>query len=1410
MIFFAGVDDTRERLHCHRCEYYTTVTARMEMHIKRHDVEPNFQCPKCLCLFLEEKYLTRHKNFAHIGITKPTRMTGRRRLMNVKKEPEWSQVDDTTEPQQYIMGKDKDGKLVKITYKTPKTEPSLTTQCLQCEEIFSEEIQLTKHITIVHPEINNLFRFISDDLVCKKCYFTTDSLSIMHSHIQMHVIGCIHHCSTCKELFLDEESLNIHTPHCLQSLTDSFSEQQAKLLMFREENRCLLCHKIYSAKKHLQKHQLEVHHVTVTKLECEPKPRHAAVDDDQRTTDRGNAINMSQMTKVLLSSKAGLNHHSGRLPDEDDKQQPEEGLVYQCDMCSLTFLSLSDLKEHIKKQHTVNLPCPVCDNTFINDRDLHKHIRVKHQKHACNFCPYIARNPESLDSHERHHLKSSIEKCILCISDETFSNLGMLELHYRMSHNIEVVERTLSEGMKTIFYACTVCTFESFDIDEFDGHQAEHARKLKFRCTLCERSFQNRFSALQHQKKNHAVEIKKKEEELRQNQPIKEKTDTFEDMNMDTGLSLPTVSETLPDTITTNNITNEPFSDIQTIAEAMTQLDNISNSNTEKQDKTGVENKTQEPQEATTAEEPEVTFFEEFSEYVCDQCNKVFSKYFALKRHQATVHQKRVPESEEIVPEVKQTEDKENETVLFKCDECNKVFSKCMALTQHKKNMHPKEQNVATVFTCDVCSKTFRKCFALHQHKKRFHGETSPELVFDEDKGKLFRASDMPVRVKKRKRSIYEIEEYSVNNVSNITDGVRLRKCRMCAATFRDSLSLMRHIRLEHSKLDTDDPEDMSSDEDNNIEYKCTICSFTTDNPRVFSAHEQSHKEQPSTLYECHVCNVKFTRLENLNKHYLRVHNNVSNVDSLVSQNKLPENPVCWVCSHQTMGKEQYQNHMSEAHKFNLKCEKCYFCGESTKQLDWHAKKHEKGACLNCKFCFHLFYESRALDVHVSKVHGQQPETAGDIAESAHNTGPTVEMDVASENTGQDFNDVEAAMQAATTDTSSTALSTDELQHLQALKQALEEDLIPTTQQSTANEHQTTVHQQPADTSQQLGISSITSISGDQYNNQQVVYMDGTNYAAGQTTTQQLVNEHGQIVNEQGQIVNEQGQVVENQVQQLVNEQGQLVNEQGQLINEHGQLINEQGQPVENQTQQLVNEHGQIVNEQGEVIQNQTQLVNEHGQLVNEQGQLIDEHGQVVENQVQQLVNEHGQFVNEQGQLIDEQGQVVENQVQQLVNEQGQLVNEQGQLINEQGQLINEQGQIVENQLVNEHGQLVNEQGQLVNEQGQVLENQGQIVDGQIATVTAESQQLVTEGVEQQYTSDGQAVYATDEIALQPGQVIYQNENGEHFIVQQDPNAEMPQEEMTDGIQQVVTQQTEGIQLDTMQQNRESAEPMEH
>ena len=99
-----------------------------------------------------------------------------------------------------------------------------------------------------------------------------------------------------------------------------------------------------------------------------------------------------------------------------------------------------------------------------------------------------------------------------------------------------------------------------------------------------------------------------------------------------------------------------------------------------------------------------------------------------------------------------------------------------------------------------------------------------------------------------------------------------------------------------------------------------------------------------------------------------------------------PSKPTCWLCPFQAFSKEMYQQHMKEQHDLEKACNLCYFTAESIKQLDWHVTKHRQGAKLSCRFCFHLFYESRALDVHVSKVHGPQPETAGDIAESAHNT----------------------------------------------------------------------------------------------------------------------------------------------------------------------------------------------------------------------------------------------------------------------------------------------------------------------------------------------------------------------------------------------------------------------------------------
>ena len=852
-----------EPLMCHLCPYKTRLEPKLDQHKSLHELNPSYQCNECHALFSEEKFLVIHNDLAHIGLTEDEMVRRKTKLeRRIKKEEPVFIVTDrqsTGDKETLIFKRGtkkmytkrlKSGEIVTLRTKDEHTKrdrlPAEIKACLQCGEVITEELKLSRHITAVHKEVNSEFVFREHDLICKACQFTTDALSVMQVHVQMHLMNLEYQCRECFALFLKEEHLARHSTQCPKSEdNERAAAEDYKMMIYREENRCSICSRAFKSRKLLVNHLRTIHNVDVirTKRAAEnddsgwedyftddsdtfddlddmlqqvyseeqgsqetkeqPASTDVAMETSTTTTSTPSAEQRDSTVKILPTQK----QNNEKSPDGDDGGR-------QCRMCSMLFTDTAKLKSHMMVTHLMKHECGDCDVVCTTMHELHKHIKVEHKRYACSFCPYTARNSTCLAAHERHHIKSNSESCSLCAGDIMYNNFAMLELHYKTQHNIEVIESSLSAVSRTVFYACCVCTYESCDVDDFDGHHAEHARKIKFKCKLCDKIFLKRFSAAQHQKRVHAEEISRLEPNSDESAKVTPEPDA-----------------------------SAPIETLQTadaIAEAM-------NGNGKESESEG--------QADTTAEgEINLKYFQEINEYVCDQCPKIFDKYFALKRHQTKAH---MPVKDTVKPS--QTEESPKAVVAgdkvhlrslltqplvqmggdaqhvvapvtaaeplimdtsmplladdstvpaepkddpmhFTCDECPKSFTKLFALQQHRKKIHHRviTNDEDGAYSCEICSKSFRQKFALHQHKKKSHPDNLPEFVFDEKKGRLFLSSELPPP-KKRKRVTHTIKEEKTENPpeSPIITGPRKRKCRLCAEKFSDSMSMMRHIRYD-------------------------------------------------------------------------------------------------------------------------------------------------------------------------------------------------------------------------------------------------------------------------------------------------------------------------------------------------------------------------------------------------------------------------------------------------------------------------------------------------------------------------------------------------------------------------------------------------------------------------------------
>lgn len=113
-------------------------------------------------------------------------------------------------------------------------------------------------------------------------------------------------------------------------------------------------------------------------------------------------------------------------------------------------------------------------------------------------------------------------------------------------------------------------------------------------------------------------------------------------------------------------------------------------------------------------------------DYVCDTCNRIFTRKYSLKRHIKTMHN--------------------HGSLPFKCDSCNAAFSRRDMLDSHKGRVH---SNNPLPFKCDSCQKTFSSISTLNRHTKSLHSDTDTMVVGCDVCGKTFRRNDCLIRHKR-------------------------------------------------------------------------------------------------------------------------------------------------------------------------------------------------------------------------------------------------------------------------------------------------------------------------------------------------------------------------------------------------------------------------------------------------------------------------------------------------------------------------------------------------------------------------------------------------------------------------------------------------------------------------------------
>ncbi len=666
---------------------------------KKSDQTEGFSCWFCKASFVDVNSLNQHVQEEHysLGKTEATPPLSKRAL--VKQE--------VVNPKFYCFECSEQFKSNR-TFKDhlARKHEEKKFHCSKCNASYARKAMLTNHF-----RTNHLLR----NLVCQFCKKVLSSIKTLSIHLFMVHEYKIKHgesltfaspestlpetCQNSVESFETTEakphpeiSVNPETETDYVEMQDLNTEEETPINSEPTRFPCLICPKVFKSKKKLNDHNIVVHEEkNILCTDCGSRfarfyqlRRHIK---SSHTNETKNVV-CPQCNDVLSSEKSLYSHV--RVMHKDTR--------YLCHICDKRFAKRDDLKEHSMVEHrdVVLAKCEDCDEEFETQTLLRKHrIKVhKDRPFTCEHCDQTFTTNDHLTRHiqkihcgvnlpvekssvpsfpchicgkdftsnwhlKRHvvgiHSESNARICRMCY--KTFTTDEELKVHLNTEHSdkryeCEPCKKTFSSRWHLkrhtdihhsdgLNYSCDLCLLSFKTSDQLKSHIRSEHEGIRNICQFCEKEFSSSWHLKRHNEVHHS-DVSKYQCEMCDN--------SFK---------------------TSNHLKNH------------------------------------------------VRIEHEGKVSKCEQCEKVFSTGWHLKRHIETAHT--LPGSES---EISQTVGghTENNSIIKQegrhsmCDQCEKVFSSSWHLKRHIQTAHS-----GNYFACEMCTKSFKSTVHLVNHVRKIH-----------------------------------------------------------------------------------------------------------------------------------------------------------------------------------------------------------------------------------------------------------------------------------------------------------------------------------------------------------------------------------------------------------------------------------------------------------------------------------------------------------------------------------------------------------------------------------------------------------------------------------------------------------------------------------------------------------------
>ena len=287
----------------------------------------------------------------------------------------------------------------------------------------------------------------------------------------------------------------------------------------------------------------------------------------------------------------------------------------------------------------------------------------------------------------------------------------------------------------------------------------------------------------------------------------------------------------------------------------------------------------------------------------------------------------------------------------FVCQHCGVSFTREKALESHKK-VH--EENEPS-FDCEVCGDSFYDNSALEEHLDSRHNYTQTV-----QKNKVNKSVSKP-RARQQQQPINtldfdeddsnsEYEPSKNNDEDDEDDDEGGFSCDRCEISFRNAVSLKRHIKTHFIKPELLTDDDLQDSAFDSSQFCCNVCGESFTEALDLLAHAEIHARfQP---FKCQLCGETFFEENKIKIHLIDNH-----------QGELTESS-CKLCGKQCRDQRSLIKHSWEhSREKNHPCSKCGKTFHNKARLKRHISSHRNKSVM-CEICHEEFPDGRSLMNH--------------------------------------------------------------------------------------------------------------------------------------------------------------------------------------------------------------------------------------------------------------------------------------------------------------------------------------------------------------------------------------------------------------------------------------------------------------